>query len=230
MRTPTARHVTFRGTEARAEPALFYAAQSGRSTLDEGEGGGNPFASAFVELLARPKLSLHTLSSELIELTSAKSDGYQTPSISRSIARGEWRVRPAPSGSLRVALVLVYADYARANAQSLPGALRDLTRTAAALALAGFQVVTVADPMKAELTDALQLLERRSRAAEAAVIYTTGHGVEYRGQAYLIPGDYPIDDGPGRLRVRGLRVASLTDHLNARSANLVFYGGCRTHW
>lgn len=34
-----------------AAPSVFYASQSGKSTLDQGQGGGNPFASALVELL-----------------------------------------------------------------------------------------------------------------------------------------------------------------------------------
>jgi len=38
-------------------PLHFYASQSGAETLDQGEGGGNPFASALIELLGRPTIT-----------------------------------------------------------------------------------------------------------------------------------------------------------------------------
>ena len=41
-------------------PLIFHASQSGKVTLDEGEGGGNPFASAFIEALRHRDLGCLT--------------------------------------------------------------------------------------------------------------------------------------------------------------------------
>ena len=41
----------------RPAPIFVDASQTGQITLDQGDGGGNPFASAFVELAGRDALS-----------------------------------------------------------------------------------------------------------------------------------------------------------------------------
>jgi hypothetical protein len=91
---------------------LFYASQSGRATLDQGEGGGNPFASALIELLERPSLTYSELSSDLIYLTQQKSRGFQKPEVMMENAESvPWIVKPTPKSSKRVALVFVYSNY-----------------------------------------------------------------------------------------------------------------------
>jgi hypothetical protein len=40
------------------ETLLFHASASGRQTMDEGEGGGNPFASALIEILQKKEVRL----------------------------------------------------------------------------------------------------------------------------------------------------------------------------
>ena len=62
-------------------PLVFYATSPGGETLDQGDGGGNPFASSLIDLMGRPTLSLSGLSSELTTLTYQKSHGYQTPEV-----------------------------------------------------------------------------------------------------------------------------------------------------
>jgi hypothetical protein len=57
----------------------------------------------------------------------------------------------------------------------------------------------------------------------------TGHGCQHRGRVYLMPADYPFGQGPTRLAERAIRVADLGRGLGA-TANLVFYGGCRSRW
>jgi hypothetical protein len=50
--------------DALAEPIYLYASQKGKPTLDQGEGGGNPFASALVELLSRKTLMFEAFCQE----------------------------------------------------------------------------------------------------------------------------------------------------------------------
>jgi uncharacterized caspase-like protein len=74
-----------------------------------------------------------------------------------------------------------------------------------------------------------KLAEFRSRSIEsdAAVIYTTGHGVEVEGTVYLMPGDYPVTEGDTALRQQALPVTEIAASLKAKQVNLLFYGGCR---
>ncbi len=64
-----------------AEIGIIYASQSGRATLDQGEDGGNPFASALIELLSKPSLSLDQLLDQIVTITYQKSGGYQLPDV-----------------------------------------------------------------------------------------------------------------------------------------------------
>lgn len=218
------------GENTIALPAVFYASQPGELTLDRGKDGGNPFASALIELLNRPTLTYGELQSDLIDLTKKKSRGFQTPEVSTATAATPWRLKPVPASAKRVALVFVYSDYRDTGRASLPGAEHDLKRVTAALRNAGFEVQAAANPAREDLRAALEVLSIRSADAEAAAIYVTGHGFQHGDRVYLMPSDYPFDEGPERLPEFGVDVASLTDYLRAKSANVVFFGGCRTYW
>src|SRR5262245_45193150 len=111
------------------EPIYFYASQAGRPTLDQGEGGGNPFASALVELLARDRLTFEAFRTEIVALTRRKSRRFQRPEVRARVALGPWQLLPKPAAARRVALVVVFSDYAASGAaQSLPGAKQDMDR------------------------------------------------------------------------------------------------------
>lgn len=210
-------------------PLVFYASQSGSPTLDAGEGGGNPFASALIELLQRPSLTLAELHSGIVRLTQSKSQGFQIADAPAGSEAPEWALKPVPPSAKRVALVFVYSDYSAAGASSLPGARRDAHRVAAALTDAGFDVGNpVVDPTAIELQTALNSLAQRSIDAESAVLYVTGHGLEQDGQVYLMPNAHPIRELKLRITELAIHVPRLGQHLHAEQANLVFFGGCRT--
>jgi Caspase domain len=211
-------------------PIYLYASQTGRPTLDQGEGGGNPFASALVELLGRKSLTFEAFRAELIELTQRKSRGFQQPEVQAPEALPGWQLLPKPETERRVALVLVFSDYSPSGkVSSLPGAKHDMQRVAAALDAAGFEVQRALDPTRAQLEVFLQRFAHRSEAADVAVLYATGHGVEVERVTYLLPGDYPAVEGTDALAEHALRLTALGSALRARRANLLFYGGCRNN-
>jgi Caspase domain len=210
------------------EPIYFYGSQTGKPSLDQGEGGGNPFASALVELLARDTLSFEAFRTELADLTERKSGGFQRPELPAPVDLGTWRLVPRPANERRVALVLVFSEYsAFGGANSLPGAKHDMHRVAGALEKAGFEVRPVVDPDRAKVGWFLREFADRSAASDVAVLYATGHGVEVEGSVYLLPGDYPFSQGSAALKQRALRLTCLGSAMRASRANLVFYGGCR---
>jgi hypothetical protein len=206
----------------------FFASVIGGKTLDQGEGGGNPFASALVELLTRNDLTLDVLTTDLASLTEHKSGGFQQPDLPSVTNLPTWRVIPKLVTELRVALVLVFSDYSLSNeAISLPGAKHDAYRVATALEKAGFETQIAIDPTRQGMDDILRAFAERSAVAEAALLYTTGHGVNVNRTTYLLPGDYPIREGNSGLTSYAIQVSMLGKAMCAKLVNLVFYGGCR---
>jgi hypothetical protein len=212
----------------RAVPAVFYAAQSGRAALDRDAEGGNPFASALIELLGRPVLWVSTLRRDLVPLTMRKSGGFQHPDVSFAAHAPEWQVKPIATRSKRLALVFVYSHYQGPSTPSLPGARRDLSRIRDSLINAGFDVTALVDPPEADLMRALRRISVASHNADAALIYATGHAFEHRGEVFLVPNNESLRQHTSRLTDVSVHVSSLSDNLNAARANLVFCGGCRT--
>ena len=213
---------------SRAEPVYIYASQRGTPTLDEGEGGGNPFASALVDLLGQETLTFDSLLGELVRLTEAKSSGFQRPDVHVLRKLDRWQIAPLPDGESRIALVLVYSDYsAMEGGKSLPGAKRDTERIAAALERVGFLVIKVLDADEQTREAALRTFEIRSNSSEVALIYTTGHGVGVGRDVYLLPGTYPLSRGASALKENAVPLTALAARLQARRVNLILYGGCR---
>ncbi len=212
----------------RAETLMFYASASGKQTLDQGEGGGNPFASAVIEALTKPSLRLTQLPAVIQQLTSTKSRGFQAADVPASVAHGTYHLSPRNKADRRIALVLVVSDYSRSGgAPSLPGAKHDADRIATALRQSGFDTEIASAFDLRSLRDKLAVFAARSRTHDTSVIYTTGHGVEVDGTVFLVPGDYPIAERNTGLTRKALPVLEIAAASQAKQINLVFYGGCR---
>ena len=213
-------------TIAWADTLVFHATTSGKQALDRDAKGGNPFASALIESLATPSLRLADLPASLERLTLAYSQGYQAAEVPQSRAP-DWQVVPARPGERRLALVLVISDYEKAGAQSLPGAKFDAERVAAALLRSGFETEVAVDLDRDAIARKLSAFADASRTTDAAVIYTTGHGVEVDGTVYLLPGDYPVEERNKALSTHAIALPRVAAAAQARHVNLVLYGGCR---
>jgi len=217
-------------SSASAQAFIYHATSSGQEALDQGQGGGNPFASALIELLARPRLSTAELSRDLKGLTFRKSGGFQTADVAQMPESVGWTPKPKPPGESRLALVLVVSDYSLSGgAPSLPGAAHDARRIAVALQEAGFETEVALNLDLETMRAALARFSARSASVDAAAIYTTGHGVEHKGQVFLVPGDYALDSGSAGLSGKALALSEIAQAPRARLANIVFYGGCRNN-
>jgi hypothetical protein len=220
-------------TSASAEPLVFHASQSGMQTLDQGEGGGNPFASALIELLGHKSVRLAELPAAMSELTARKSRNAQQADVPAKTPDDTWDLVPARTGETRIALVMVVSDYAASGgagvdpAPSLAGARHDAERVAKALEAAGFKTEMAIDQNRTSMRWTIARFAVKSARADAALIYTTGHGVEVDGTVYLLPGDYPLAQKNAALPSRALPVRDIGAGLRARRVNLLFYGGCR---
>ena len=217
-------------TVASPMTGTIYASAPGKATLDQGEGGGNPFASALIEILERPSLNTMELVSAIKETTFRKSLGFQNPDDTAINGKNEWKIKPLDTGSHRVALVATYSSYKTELVTQLPGAERDRLRVTDALRAAGFEVVSLPNPSKKQLRIALEGLSSRSRGADAAIIYVTGHGFEVDGDTYLAPSDFSFQKESKEELASAINVDTLGAGLQSRYINLVFFGGCRTRF
>ena len=213
---------------AAAPVSSFKATQAGRQTLDLGDSGGNPFAAALIRILEDKEASLADLPLQLTELTEYLSRGYQIPDVKSGKAPADLRLAAPAAGERRVALVLVYSNYEKAQPlPSLEGARNDSERLRKALVAAGFETIVALDPPRAEVDAILSGFAGRSASADLALLYTTGHGVEVDDIGYLLPGDYPADRGAASLTSRAIKLDTIAASMKASAANLFFYGGCR---
>jgi Caspase domain len=213
----------------RPTPLLFYASSSGHETLDQGDGGGNPFASSLIEILSKPHVNLSDLSTALPKLTELKSHQYQTPEVPPVSTSTKWRLKPITKAERRVALVIGISDYSQAGLPSLPGVSNDLERVKAALEHTGFKTRLVLNADRISFQKELTNFAATSRSADAAIIYTTGHGVEIDNNVKLILGDFASHEGKGGLANHSVDLSTIASSSQARKFNLVFYGGCRSN-
>ncbi len=174
------------------QTVVAYATSSGGTTIDSDSQGGNPFASALIDVSAEVNLELRRLLPRVRALTIERSGGHQIPEYTAS--ESAWCLsRPSPVGYVerRVALVLIVSDYSSAGSYaSLEGAAHDERRLAGMLATNGFSVEQGVSPRRTDILAALRAFRRRSSQADVGVIYCTGHGIETDGEVFLLPGDF----------------------------------------
>lgn len=214
-----------------ARPAVFFGTSSGGQAFDTDALGGNPFATALIELAADKQTTLGNLGPRLRERVKASTRGVQVPEAGRLPGRPTWRFVLPPFGKpqARLALVLVVGRYDGVRLPALHGALNDERRIASMLAAHGFSVVQGLATTRQGMLSALRHFARASAKADAAVLYATAHGFDVAGTTYLLPSDFPAEQGIGAasLRRHAVPVPRLAAALRARSVNLLFFAGCR---
>jgi hypothetical protein len=213
-------------------PHIFFGTSAGHSALDGDKQGGNPFASALIEIAADPDAPLRSWPALLREKTSQRTAGMQVPDAQPGTGDPGWRFAESFDGEReqRTALVLVVSAYAAPQVPRLFGAEHDERRLAAMFASHGFSVTQGVAPSRRALRAALRTFAARSAESATAAIYCTGHGVEAEGRTYLLPGDYPFAWGFGTAMLRRCAVPldRLVSSACGRQLNLVFFAGCRT--
>lgn len=99
---------------------------------------------------------------------------------------------PAQERGTRIALIIANANYAAAGRLTNP--LHDAQMVAAAAQRAGFATTIVNDANLDAFQQALRAFGASANGAEAAMVYYAGHGIEGRGQNWLIPVDALLDN------------------------------------
>jgi hypothetical protein len=212
-------------TPAPPQPLFYYAGQAGRLTQDRDRQGGNPFASALVEVLKVHPLTLEDFGGRLAAANAKYSNGWHQLQKPRKLSDPKWRLDDEEEK--RVALVLINADYSKSSGvYSLPGARFDAQRVPAALREAGFETTVVFDNDAEHARKAIAEFAALSEDADASLIYVGGHGIQYKRTVYWMMGDYPEKDAKW-LSTHAISLDEIGKAGKARTANLVLYASCR---
>ena len=91
----------------------------------------------------------------------------------------------------RVALVVGNSAYSAIGRLPNPG--NDAADMSGALRRLGFEVTTVLDVDRVELTEALRTFTRASAGADVSLVFYAGHGLEVDGANYLVPVDARLE-------------------------------------
>ena len=90
-------------------------------------------------------------------------------------------------GAQRVALVIGNASYA--NVPELANPLNDAADVGDAFERLGYSVTRLEDVGRAQMRDGLKEFSRAAAAAEVAIVFYAGHGIEVDGSNFLVPVD-----------------------------------------
>jgi len=217
----------------RPTATIVYATASGGTTLDQDSFGGNPFATALIELSIEKGLRLDELLTKLRQLTVEKSFQHQTPAWDQlpPIQTWDFALEEGSQAERRIALVLVVSQYDGLAETRLQGAAHDERRISVMLAANGFSVIQGVAPDRGSLRTALRSFSVRSKDFDVALIYSTGHGVECNGQPFLLAGSYPFELGfnSAALHEHAISVNQIASTCKATTLNLTFFAGCRSH-
>ena len=135
----------------RRSPALVFATRSGGTTIDRDAFGGNPFATALIQVAGEHSIPFRRFPGRLRALTVQGSQRHQVPQWTRwpEGLRWSFRLEPGSRQERRCALVLIVSDYAGAGLAPLAGAAHDERRISAMLGANGFSVVQGVAPDRA---------------------------------------------------------------------------------
>ncbi|MBL8704642.1 MAG: caspase family protein [Rhodospirillales bacterium] len=141
-------------------------------------------------------------------------------------ARPAW-AQSAATGEPRLALVIGNSKYAQSPLKNAANDARMMSRTLRRL---GFEVIERVDSGKKSMEDAILEFGEKLKAGGVGMFYYAGHGVQVRGQNYLIPTDASLPS-EASVRVQAVNVDLVLEQMSeARNrANVVILDACRNN-
>jgi uncharacterized caspase-like protein len=128
----------------------------------------------------------------------------------------------------RVALVIGNSAYR--NAPALINPKNDAQDIGKSLRELGFTTIVATDLDRAGMDDALDRFSRTVGGAEIALVYYSGHGMQFGGKNYLLPVDARLANADDVNRFRLLPLDDLFDVLQgAPGARIIILDACRNN-
>ncbi len=136
---------------------------------------------------------------------------------------------PAMAAGERIALVIGNSSY---KIGALPNPRNDALLMSATLKEAGFTVTELVDVGQDEMKRAIREFGRQLRedGVDAGLFYYAGHGVQVKGENYLIPVDAQIQD-EDEVELEGVNVNAFLQVMNSSKSkiNIVILDACRNN-
>ncbi len=156
------------------------------------------------------------------EAAEREESGTEPDPVARSVGS-------APDEAVRFALVIGNGKYQEATPLANPP--NDAKAVAKQLNLAGWSVTELYDVGIKAMSDGILDFCDLARGAEAAIVFYAGHGIESRGENYILPVDAKLseEDGAASLRREAIMVRQLLDDLGRARIRLkaVVLDSCR---
>lgn len=135
-----------------------------------------------------------------------------------------------PASGKRIALVIGNGNYHYDNLPKLPNPTHDAEDIAKALRGFGFEVIEIKDQSLEGMNEAITEFGRKITDSEAALFYFAGHGLQVKGQNYLVPTNARIES-ESQVPYQSVNVNQLLDEMdNGKSrANIVMLDACRNN-
>ena len=124
----------------------------------------------------------------------------------------------------KVALTIGVANYQKAHPLRNP--LRDVGEVSKRLQEIGFDTVRVENTTREQADHSIKDFISRSKNADIALIYYSGHGLQIDGENYIVPTDFDPDKSD--ITDQLISVSRLLDSLNARAkVKIILLDACR---
>jgi branched-chain amino acid transport system substrate-binding protein len=154
------------------------------------------------------------------------------PAVAPSSPPPVQEIARAPSAPValgrRVALVMGNSAYR--SMPTLANPRNDAADVGAALKALGFETIVQTDLNKAAMNGALSQFSKAVRGADVAMIYYSGHGMQFEGKNYLLPVDANLENSADVNRFELTAVDDLIDVLSAASGmRLIVLDACRNN-
>ena len=134
-------------------------------------------------------------------------------------------------GRKRVALVIGNGSYRHTDSMpKLTNPANDADDMAAALRRFGFEVISKKNLTKEEMDETITNFGRKMADSDAALFYYAGHGLQVKGQNYMVPVDANIDS-EAKVPYRAVNVNQLLEEMESSRSrvNIVMLDACRNN-
>ncbi len=180
-------------------------------------------------LLLCCSFSFVTASSHAAEVTKMKKTKKTV--AAETDDRGLAIVEKSRDSRKRVALVIGNSSYRHTDSMpKLANPANDADDMAAALRRFGFEVIAKKNLTKEEMDETITDFGRRIADSDAALFYYAGHGLQVKGQNYMVPVDANIDS-EAKVPYRAVNVNQLLEEMdsNRSRVNIVMLDACRNN-
>lgn len=137
---------------------------------------------------------------------------------------------PPPQRSHRLAIVIGNSGYQSSRLEHLTNAVNDATKLSESLKRLNFDVLTGTDLSADGFAKLFRDADAKLATASAVLIFYAGHGVQLRGENYLLPVDTPDPENLEKLIAGAVKLNDVVARFASRDRQtFVFLDACRNN-